>query len=453
MMGRNPIGGFFSGGLFGSTSASSSPRAAESHEEHDGDVEDVEQESPRESQSSGWNFGGFMKTIAEKSNISANLSGVLQTYQQDLKEFGIGLKKETEVITGATAHVVKDLPTSLETGATVAQESLETVGQTLEEFGSSVWRGTSEIFAHVKEAVLTVDEDTVGSSSLESHSSLGDSSNSLSNAKYSRYEAQVNAMQRDSGTYCDEPEDEKDFAAWAADFNLDERTEEIQEILSTNAFMQELQNQIVPVVVEYGTFWSRYFYRLNKLQQIENARVNLVKRAIDTEEEEDLSWDVDEEKEEEDEKEAEEVHEPVAPSEVVAEDAKPAEALTSTRSIDVPVVASPEETHDEEEAKSEGSAGSEWLVVSEGKGSGSSEPKTSPSSPMSDRHETESSVPTKSEEHEVDEAELDQLGDLSIDDDTEVLVKEKKGEEKAATPKSLDITAGEENEEDWGEWE
>ena len=31
MMGRNPIGGFFSGGLFGSTSASSSPRA-ESHE-------------------------------------------------------------------------------------------------------------------------------------------------------------------------------------------------------------------------------------------------------------------------------------------------------------------------------------------------------------------------------------------------------------------------------------
>jgi hypothetical protein len=56
-----------------------------------------------------------------QSNISANLSGVLQSYQQDLKEFGIGLKKETEVITGVTTHAVKDLPTSLETGATVAQ--------------------------------------------------------------------------------------------------------------------------------------------------------------------------------------------------------------------------------------------------------------------------------------------------------------------------------------------
>jgi len=40
---------------------------------------------------------------------------------------------------------------------------------------------TSEIFAQVKEAVLTVDEDTVGNSSLESRSSLGDSSASLSN--------------------------------------------------------------------------------------------------------------------------------------------------------------------------------------------------------------------------------------------------------------------------------
>jgi hypothetical protein len=44
------------------------------------------------------------------------------------------------------------------------------------------------------------------------------------------------------------------------------------------------------------------------------------------------------------------------------------------------------ETHDEEEAKSEGSAGSEWLVVSEGRDAGSSQPKTSPSSSISERY-------------------------------------------------------------------
>jgi len=45
----------------------------------------------------------------------------------------------------------------------------------------------------------------------------------------------------------------------------------------------------------------------------------------------------------------------------------------------------------------------------------------------------------------VDEAELDQLGDLSIEDDNEVPVKEKR-EEKVSTPKGLDIAAGEDNE-------
>jgi hypothetical protein len=42
--------------------------------------------------------------------------------------------------------------------------------------------------------------------------------------------------------------------------------------------MQELQNQIVPLVVDYDMFWTRYFFRLHKLQQVENARANLVKR-------------------------------------------------------------------------------------------------------------------------------------------------------------------------------
>ncbi|XP_024368711.1 uncharacterized protein [Physcomitrium patens] len=440
MMGRNPIGGFFSGGLFGSTSSSSSPRAESSQEHDDDDVTNKEQESPRESQSSGWNFGGFMKTIAEKSG------GVLQTYQHDLKEFGIGLKKETEVITGATAHVVKDLPSTLETGATVAQESLETVGQTLEVFGSTVWKGTTEIFAQVKE-VLTVDEDAEGNSGLESYLSTGDSSASHSNTKYSRYESQVHAMQRDSSTYYDEPEDENDFASWVATFNLDDRKGEIEQILATSPFMKELQNQIVPSLVEYDTFWTRYFYRLNKLQQIENARVKLVKRAIDGEEDEDLSWDVDEEKDEEIQ-----VDEPVVPAGTVVQDNKPNEIILPTRSVEDPLVSSAEDVHDEEEVKSEGSAGSEWLVVSEGKGSGSSEPKTSPSSPVSERKETESSTPKKPEDHEVNEAELDQLGDLSLGDGVEVPVQNKEEEKKVSTLKDHDVT-NEENEEDWGEWE
>ena len=42
---------------------------------------------------------------------------------------------------------------------------------------------------------------------------------------------------------------------------------------------KELQSRIVPDIVEYETFWSRYFYRLHKLQQAQEAREDLVKRA------------------------------------------------------------------------------------------------------------------------------------------------------------------------------
>ncbi len=41
---------------------------------------------------------------------------------------------------------------------------------------------------------------------------------------------------------------------------------------------REVDGLAVPLVVEYDVFWTRYFFHLHKLQQVENARANLVKR-------------------------------------------------------------------------------------------------------------------------------------------------------------------------------
>jgi hypothetical protein len=41
---------------------------------------------------------------------------------------------------------------------------------------------------------------------------------------------------------------------------------------------REVGGLAVPLVVEYDVFWTRYFFHLHKLQQVENARANLVKR-------------------------------------------------------------------------------------------------------------------------------------------------------------------------------
>ena len=48
-------------------------------------------------------------------------------------------------------------------------------------------------------------------------------------------------MQRDSSTYCDEPEDEDDFAAWLKEFDLEKQKPAIAKLIAENTFMSELQ--------------------------------------------------------------------------------------------------------------------------------------------------------------------------------------------------------------------
>ncbi|CAK9229176.1 unnamed protein product [Sphagnum troendelagicum] len=336
-----------------------------SQPQEDAEVEE-EKESESMPQARGWNFGAFIKNLAEKSG------GVLQTYQHDLQEFGIGLKKETAA--------VACLPLYLESAASVARESLETVGQVVEDFGSSVWRGTTEIFAQVKEAVLSIDKEAATTTHSDALTTP------FSNAKMCGDE-QVRAIQSDSGTYSDEPEDAYEYGAWLMSFSIKSQKDEIDKIISSSALMQELQNQIVPLVVDYDMFWTRYFFRLHKLQQVENAHANLVKRATVIEDE-DLSWDVEEDKEEEEDKYKQELK--------GASEAKESE-ITSVSDITTPIFEGPEfhgsistapvdlslalmaeDAHDEEEARSEGSTGSEWLVIPEEKLPESREPISSP---------------------------------------------------------------------------
>jgi len=98
-------------------------------------------------------------------------------------------------------------------------------------------------------------------------------------------------MQRDSGTYCDEPEDLEDFAKFKEDFNVADRTSDIDVLIKGNAFMGELQSRIVPLIVDHEVFWSRYFYRLSKLQEKHKQRQALAQRAQQpVQEEVDLGW-------------------------------------------------------------------------------------------------------------------------------------------------------------------
>ena len=221
---------------------------------------------------SGWSFGGLMKAITNKSE------SVIETYRRDLKEFGSGLKKEIEVAHG----------------------SLENVSHVIDELGTTVIKGTAQIISQGKDAILAVDLESDSDNNNNSNYSNSNSSKQLGlNSKpYSRFEAQVRAIQGEDSTYCEEPEDLDDYNKWKLGFDLGEKSEEVEVLMGENGVMESVYKRVVPNSVDHDTFWFRYFYRVYKIKQAEDVRANIVKRAI-SREEEDLSWDFDDEEEEE----------------------------------------------------------------------------------------------------------------------------------------------------------
>jgi hypothetical protein len=81
-------------------------------------------------------------------------------------------------------------------------------------------------------------------------------------SKFNRLDMQISAMQRDSSTFCDDPEDDPEqFAAFCAAFEAAAHKEDVQRLLKGNAFMAELHTRLVPLVVSEHAFWQRYFFR------------------------------------------------------------------------------------------------------------------------------------------------------------------------------------------------
>ncbi|KAK6164723.1 hypothetical protein DH2020_001587 [Rehmannia glutinosa] len=212
----------------------------------------------------GWSFGGLIKTLAIES--------VIETYRRDLQEFGSGLKMETEILRETASRAVKDLPASIEASASAAH---------------GVLKSTAEIISKESLAFASDGEPETP-----------ETSRSLNSGRYSWFEAQLSAIQSDSSTFCEEPEDLEEYRKWKLGFELEKNRDEIDSLIGGNGSLEGVYRRLVPSAVDMGTFWCRYFYRVDKLKQQESVRANLVKRAVSVDDDEELSWDVDDEDDE-----------------------------------------------------------------------------------------------------------------------------------------------------------
>ena len=262
------------------------------------------------------------KTTVE--SVRRDVTAAAETVRRDLGEFNDVVESDVVFVGDAVSEYTagvdardsddvqldEDVAEAFERGADV----LEDVGARVERIGADVFRKTGALFNKIKDELLadSDDDDDVGRggdgglaasraarfasrraggaaaraaaarariasgagsssrvSGTGSSSRAGASASSSASAAISAptFEQRVSAMQRDSDTYCEDPEDAAAFAAFVREFDLDAAKTEVDAILASNSFMRTMSERIVPVVVEYDAFWTRYFFRLRALER------------------------------------------------------------------------------------------------------------------------------------------------------------------------------------------
>lgn len=251
----------------------------------------------------------------QSTDWRSELAAIQKGLKEETEEMGQRAKTVTEELSHRTREVARRVPTVVDEGrrkaiatleqlptsgtsvqnrAKEATVTLQRAGTSLTNFSQRIMTNTTELFDQLSNTIQTELTAAHGNRSVPSGhkppASLGQDS-----FKFSRFETDVTSMQRDSSTYCDEPEDVDHFSEWQASFDLEAAKPEIARLISDNTFMSELQSRIVPVVVTYDDFWTRYFYRLKKLEEKHAQLAALTMRGMD---EDEVGWGSEEEEEE-----------------------------------------------------------------------------------------------------------------------------------------------------------
>uniref|UniRef100_A0A4X2LLV1 BSD domain containing 1 n=2 Tax=Vombatus ursinus TaxID=29139 RepID=A0A4X2LLV1_VOMUR len=194
--------------------------------------------------------------------------------KRDLTEFSQVVQHDTACTIAATASVVKEKLTS--EGSSGATEKMKK--------GLSDFLGViSDTFAPSPDKTIDYDVVTL----------MGTPSGTTE--LYDSAKARLYSLQSDPATYCNEPDGPPElFDTWLSQFHLEEKKEEISNLLISSPSIRALYTKMVPAAVSHSEFWHRYFYRLHHLEQ-EEARRDALKQRAEQSVSEEPGWEEEEE--------------------------------------------------------------------------------------------------------------------------------------------------------------
>ncbi|CAF3399337.1 unnamed protein product [Rotaria socialis] len=122
------------------------------------------------------------------------------------------------------------------------------------------------------------------STSITSESKNERGTTMIPSAPVDRFQNERNRIEHDDATYLTDPTPIESYKAWreANDFSADERKGQIAQLLIDIPQIRSLYSRFVPACTTHNDFWSRYYYRISKLDEEETRRLNFLKRAQET---------------------------------------------------------------------------------------------------------------------------------------------------------------------------
>ncbi|RDW75161.1 BSD-domain-containing protein [Coleophoma cylindrospora] len=190
-----------------------------------------------------------------------------------------------------------------------------------------------------------------------------------------RFDAQLHVIHSSLDSFTKDPVSEE-YAPWAKDFDVGNKTEDISKDLENFAELKTSMEKLVPDQVSYEAFWKRYYFLRHSIETAEARRRDLLKGAA-AEEEEEVGWDEDSEDE--------------APVKGKAEAGRPASTESSTTlhpatSQTPQIDLKPEQGRKSHDEKSQADSDGSYDVV----GAASGAPSHAPNSPKESRKGDES---------------------------------------------------------------
>uniref|UniRef100_G3W567 BSD domain containing 1 n=1 Tax=Sarcophilus harrisii TaxID=9305 RepID=G3W567_SARHA len=220
--------------------------------------------------------GGWWRSWLQQSYqvVKEKSTEALEFMKRDLTEFSQVVQHDTACTIAATASVVKEkLTTEGSSGAT------EKMKKGLSDFLGVI----SDTFAPSPDKTIDCDVITL----------MGTPSGTTE--LYDSAKARLYSLQSDPATYCNEPDGPPElFDTWLSQFHLEEKKDEISNLLISSPSIRALYTKMVPAAVSHSEFWHRYFYRLHHLEQ-EEARRDALKQRAEQSVSEEPGWEEEEE--------------------------------------------------------------------------------------------------------------------------------------------------------------